>query len=707
MRKILLSCVAAVFAAGSTAQTVADRENSTPTAAIWLSNQTPAQIQTLAGQGWRLTEIEISSTSPWSFTVAMVANTGSYQTNWAWYYDITPTALGAALTQNQARLIDIEPYDAGGQTRFAAIMVDNTGANARSWGWLYDTTTTAITQNVNQFNNRVVDLERYSRGGTTHYAAILTSNTGAQARAWWLGFGLSPTQLAQQLQQNAAQIVDLVRNGSNYDVVMQQVPGSTGWWYGLGLSAQGVTSALGQNGARAIDIEPYATLFGTRYDVVMVNNSNALTTQVGNILRSGTDGVSGCLLREIGGPVLASLQSEVPFEPASTIKVLFHAHALRQIQSGNASLSTSIAVPFVVSGGCYQWNFTNNHPLGYSLQQMMQVSNNDHTIGVQGHFTNAAIQQTATNPLTGLGMSDTVLSRFDCQGPLNESTLVDFGRLYERVHHGWLNQTNLDRFHDLMLTDFGMGNTNLGPVVDQEAAALSLPANVATQFKSRIGAAWKDGNYDRGTVHHVSICGWISLPFRTNGQVTPREYVTGTFVDLATDNHAAAVALYLAQQTLLRGPIRDALQTWTNYTAPTVQFYGTECSGPTTSPRIRLTGSPMQIGATVDFRLESAPPGAFAIGIAGLSNTQNGATPLPLSLAGFGAPACHLYASVDAPVWRTTDASGAAVYSFAVPYAPTLLGLPLYGQWLVHDIGANAAGLTATGGARVTLGGFQ
>lgn len=578
------------------AQAVDDRENANPTAAIWLVNQTPAQIQALATQGWRPTDIEIESTSPWSFTVALVSNTGTYQTNWAWYYDVTASALGTALTQNQARLIDLEPYDAGGQTKFAAIMVNNTGANQRAWGWLVDTTTAAITQNVNQFNNRVVDLERYTRGGTTYYSAILTSNAGSRARAWWLGLDLTAAQLSQQVQQNNAQIVDLERNGSNFDVVVQQVPGSTRWWYGTGMTAQGVTAALGQNGARAVDLVPYPTLFGTRYHVVMVNNSNALTTQVGNILRSGTDGSSGCYLREIGGAVLANLQGDVPFEPASTIKVLFHAHAVKEIQRNNAALTTPVLVPpwFTVND-CYTWTSATNHPLWFSLQQMMQVSNNEHTIGVQGHFTNAAINQTATNLLTGLGMTRTVVNRFDCQGPLNESTLVDFGRLYDRAHNGWLDATNRETFTDLMRTHHGWGATNLGIVVDQEAASLSITPAVADRFKAEIRTTWKDGNYDRGTEHHVSICGWIALPFRSNGVIVPRQFVSGTFVDRASDNHAAAVALYLAQQSLLRWLIRDALQTWTNYTVPAVQFYGAACAG-TTTPRIRLSGSPNEIG---------------------------------------------------------------------------------------------------------------
>lgn len=89
-----------------------------------------------------------------------------------------------------------------------------------------------------------------------------------------------------------------------------------------------------------------------------------------------------------------------------------------------------------------------------------------------------------------------------------------------------------------------------------------------------------------------------------------------------------------------------------------------------------------------------------------MSNTQSGGIPLPLSLQNIGAPACNLYASFDASVWRTTDGNGATTYSLAIPYVPAFLGQRLYGQWLVRDVGANAADLTATGGARVTLGGF-
>ena len=91
-----------------------DRDRTTKTAAIWQTNVTPAEMQTLINQGWRFTDLEIESTTNWEFTVSAVPNSGSYAKSWWWVYGVTTAQLSTTISQNNARIVDIESYDVNG-----------------------------------------------------------------------------------------------------------------------------------------------------------------------------------------------------------------------------------------------------------------------------------------------------------------------------------------------------------------------------------------------------------------------------------------------------------------------------------------------------------------------------------------------------------------------------------------------------------------
>jgi hypothetical protein len=77
----------------------------------------------LSQKGARLTDIEVYSVTNGEprFTVRMVANSGAYAVpGWWWYHGLTAAEVTAQVDANDGRLIEIEPYDAGGGViRFA------------------------------------------------------------------------------------------------------------------------------------------------------------------------------------------------------------------------------------------------------------------------------------------------------------------------------------------------------------------------------------------------------------------------------------------------------------------------------------------------------------------------------------------------------------------------------------------------------------
>ncbi len=99
-----------------------------------------------------------------------------------------------------------------------------------------------------------------------------------------------------------------------------------------------------------------------------------------------------------------------------------------------------------------------------------------------------------------------------------------------------------------------------------------------------------------------------------------------------------------------------------------------------------------------------------ALLIVGNSDKNWAGTPLPLNLAGAGAPGCRLYTNGLLYFPGRTDPSGTnGRYRVDIlpPHVPALAWAVLYAQFFVLDGTFNQAGLRASEGARITLGAFD
>ena len=320
-----------------------------PTGWWWYYGQTASQVTSrVASLGARVADLEVESTSPLRFSVALVRNTGSHASGWWWYYGQTASQVTARLSQHNARITDLEVYFVNGQTRFAVVLEPNTGSNAKAWWWYYGLTSSQLSSYASRRNARIVDIETYTQGGRRRYAVVLIRNSGADASGWWYYYNVTPGQISSYLSTNNARLIDIEphnSSGTRFSVVMKSCSSSSGgcpmWWYYYGVSSAQVSQLVAQNGARITDIETY-TVNGNRrlvngnrrFAVVMINNSNALTSRIGQILRNATDGSTGAYLKQVNGSVLASLQEDFVFEPASTIKAVIGLHAMQRVDAG-------------------------------------------------------------------------------------------------------------------------------------------------------------------------------------------------------------------------------------------------------------------------------------------------------------------------------------------------------------------------------------
>jgi beta-lactamase class A len=313
-----------------------------------------------------------------------------------------------------------------------------------------------------------------------------------------------------------------------------------------------------------------------------------------------TGGTKGAYLRRIGGNTIYSWNSNFQFEPASAIKVLHAVHAERQIQLGNASVATTVAVPTTSSGSCPNEAPTANQTLEFAIEKMMENSSNEHTEAIKDEFGQAAINATGG----WLGAASTVLQhKVGCGGPLpNKMTLADAGRIYEEAFTDDTVLAPTRRQH--MWERMNRSTAKLVDTAQEEAMAhwgVAAPAG----FLSGLKAAYKPGRYTICTNNDCSankvyraLAGYVEVPAKTMlipfgsqavqmpqlqvadptppvAQPAPlftvkRRYVFGIFIhgaphapdDLFSAEYTSGVAQDMTFTALFRGEIKAALDTW-------------------------------------------------------------------------------------------------------------------------------------------------
>jgi hypothetical protein len=138
-----------------------------------------------------------------------------------------------------------------------------------------------------------------------------------------------------------------------------------------------------------------------------------------------------------------------------------------------------------------------------------------------------------------------------------------------------------------------------------------------------------------------------------------------------------------------------------------VSEFGAGCAGTLAVPVLQpAAGSTSKTGETFDVVLSSLPVNNPAFLILGLSNTHwlsMGVRDLPMSLAPFGAPGCHLLVSGDF-FTGVVNTTGTATQGFPIPLDLSLLGLHIYFQGYVEDPGANVLGVAVSNGLDITIG---
>lgn len=524
-----------------------DRNSTALTGWYWYHNVSPSSLNSLiASTGSRPVSIEVDSSSPLTFTVALVKNTGAYSRAWWWYYGMTPSQLMSYATANGARIVDVDAYSVSGVTRYVGVMVANTGAAAKSWWWYVGTAAT-INSQVAAHGARIIDLDEVPGGSLS---AVMIANTGVDAKSWWWYYGATAASVNSALATNHARLVSLERTAAGrYDVAMVRGAGEYWWWY-YNVTASRLNALVSQNGARLVAVDPYL-INGTRYyAAVLLNDVNAETSRLREIMRAGLSGGSyGIYLKRVGGSEVVGLQQGTIFEPASAIKVLYHLYALRKVQAGTDSLSSPFSYwvdpsdptnPGVCPDPAWETDAANRRTttLQDGLAKMLQVSDNRTTRGMQLRYGMSNVNAMATS----IGLAHTVLRQIiGCgfqNGLRNDFTLADAGKIYEGAWDGTLlTGSARTSFWSLLLGGPVASTSPLAVIVRDEATKLGKSSQVADDFIANMSARSKGGSYDIcntdcSAYEYIRTgAGELTIPFKTSGVISPRTYVNGSWVN--------------------------------------------------------------------------------------------------------------------------------------------------------------------------------
>jgi CubicO group peptidase (beta-lactamase class C family) len=269
---LLLALLFSLLPAGATQ---AERSTTTATGWWWFQGTTLSNLSAKVQQGYRITDLEIDSVSPFRVSATLVRNIGVYAKSWWWYYGVSTDFISQKLNEHQARIIDLETYVENGVRKYAVVMVKNTGADAKSWWWYYNLNSIqAVSDKLSQNQARLVDLNTFVSNGQRYYNVVMIKNAGADASAWWWYVNVSPEFIGQKINEHGARLVDIERHANGtFSVVMVKNTGTAWWWYYNISTVDQLKHLTIKHNARIIDIEPYEVSPGVkRYAVILLPN---------------------------------------------------------------------------------------------------------------------------------------------------------------------------------------------------------------------------------------------------------------------------------------------------------------------------------------------------------------------------------------------------------------------------------------------------
>jgi hypothetical protein len=575
--------LAAPAAAGAAPVPDPERNATTPTGWHWYYGQSAAEVKAkYKANGERIVDIEVEQASPHKFAVAMVRNAGVYKRGWYWYYGQSASQVKSKLAAKKGRLIDLETYKVGGKRRFAIVMVKNKGQAAKNWHWYYGISSTKLKSRLKEHKSRLIDLESYSSGGSTKYAAIMIRNKGVDKSGWWYWRNVPLATVQANANAKGARTFSLDRlpNG-RFNAIQIKRKGEFSA-YEVDMNARRAGDFISQNGGRIVDLDTYTLGNERRFTIIVNDNADAYNARVRSLARASSKlsaGRWGMFVRQVGGPTSVSLGADRVFEPASVMKTLHHLYLHTRLEANPAeNLNAIVAFPTCPSAGgtgeCSGAKAAKDicptrsgvtaiarTTLGNADRQMMAVSDNRTTFAIEQRYGRATLNTFAAS----IGAASTQINHnVGCWDTENETTLEDLSRMIEGATNGSVLTTAAarKRFFDTMIQASSVP-ADLQTLIAEEAVLAGKGA-IAASFVANTVYRGKGGSYGSGPRSVRAGFGRIMIPFKVGGVVQQRPFAYGHFYncDDCSGDVATGDAYGKAAIEKFRAAIRAAVATW-------------------------------------------------------------------------------------------------------------------------------------------------
>lgn len=564
---VLVGSVLTAGPAAAASVTDPERAVTTPTAWVMRTSATAAQLNSAVSSGYRITSLQVSSTTGPRFHATLVRNTGTYQRAWWWFYGLTAAQVSSKLSTLGARIVELEPYVTGGSLRFAVVMVRNSGTAAKQWWWLRGTSSAGISALAASKGARPIDLDRtVLPGGSAYYTAVFVKNSGVDARPWYHAYNLTTAQVVSYGSARSATPLSIQPRGvGRFDVLY--AGGGPARTTMLELSPTAALAQANQEGRRVVQVVPSAV--PGLVQALSLDNLDAESLRLRNLVRSGMSGASyGWYVKRVGGGIATSLQADQPFEPASTMKAVHLLRAVREIAPAGGLTLASTGTWYVRPGDAARYPTDpgyddDKNRCAYTtggsavtsvpyvdnyqtlMNQMMQYSDNRAT----DFFVRRYGFPSLNALMSSLGMSNSVIRhRIGCgdtwlpsyHAVRNQLTSRDLGKLYESVVAGTsVNATGRSMFFGRMNGGV-LGDGDLKAMIVSELTAAGLTGAQRSQFLARVTTRSKGGSYglcpnsgpcDGPTRQIRTVGGVIWLPFKSGATTTDTAFVYSQWFD--------------------------------------------------------------------------------------------------------------------------------------------------------------------------------
>src|SRR5205085_6260768 len=126
--------------------------------------------------------------------------------SWWWVVDTSTSAISSALSSHSARLVDLQSYDFGSGRRYAAVMVSNSGTDAKAWHWYVGQTVSQVSSHLSSDHERLIEANHRSDG----LYDVISYSAASPSIYWWWNVNLSSTsQVADIVNQKGARPINV------------------------------------------------------------------------------------------------------------------------------------------------------------------------------------------------------------------------------------------------------------------------------------------------------------------------------------------------------------------------------------------------------------------------------------------------------------------------------------------------------------------